>query len=232
MTYAQTVQWLEKRMTSAERAYVCSANVDQLVRLRADPQFAATYRGAALVVPDGMPVVWAARLLGKPVRERVAGIDLLLGMCRLAVQHSYRCFLLGSRPWVVAAAAAALEHRFPGLRVCGREPGYFEDHAAVVARINAARPDLLFVGMGSPRQEIWLGRHFPQLTCRLALPVGGAFEVLAGRRSRAPVRLQKAGLEWAWRLAQEPRRLARRYLVDDLRFLPMVLRELCRLSGE
>jgi N-acetylglucosaminyldiphosphoundecaprenol N-acetyl-beta-D-mannosaminyltransferase len=86
--------------------------------------------------------------------------------------------------------------------------------------------------MGSPRQEIWLGRHFPQLTCRLALPVGGAFEVLAGRRSRAPVRLQKAGLEWAWRLAQEPRRLARRYLVDDLRFLPMVLRELCRLSGE
>jgi len=230
MTYQQTLTWLDQVVLAgrAPRACVFSANVDQLLRLHRDPMFRETYRAADLVVPDGMPVVWSARLLNKPLPERVTGIDLLLGLCRLAALHGRRCFFLGSHSEMVVAAAERLRVRFPGLPICGWHDGYFGDDPLVVARINAARPDILFVGMGSPLQETWLQRNFSCLTCRLALPVGGAFEVLAGKRQRAPWPVQKAGLEWAWRMAQEPRRLWRRYLVDDLKFVPLVLRQLRR----
>ena len=234
MSYPETLDWIESAVLSHEdrRACVFSANVDQLVRYRRDPAFRETYQIASLIVPDGMPLVWAARLLGKPVAERVTGIDLIEGLCRLAAGSQRTCFLLGSRPEVARSAAEALARRFPGLLVRGWHDGYFsrDGEQEVVAAINAARPDILFVGMGSPRQEIWLQRNFGRLACRLALPIGGSFEVIAGRRKRAPRLLQRSGLEWAWRLLQEPGRLGRRYLLDDMKFLLLFWAELrsCR----
>jgi N-acetylglucosaminyldiphosphoundecaprenol N-acetyl-beta-D-mannosaminyltransferase len=234
MTYVRTLQWLESNVLeqACVRACVFSANVDQMVRYHSDTAFRGTYQVADLVVPDGMPVVWAARLLGRPVAERVTGIDLMYGLCRSAARSGQRCFLLGSKKEVAQAAAENLTLRFPGLVVCGWHDGYFFDDAPVVAAVNAARPEILFVGMGSPRQEIWLQRNLGQLACRLALPVGGAFEVIAGRRQRAPRLLQRSGMEWMWRLLQEPRRLGRRYLVEDLKFLLLLAAELRSRRGK
>jgi N-acetylglucosaminyldiphosphoundecaprenol N-acetyl-beta-D-mannosaminyltransferase len=228
MTYKQTLDWLDASVLKREnsRACVFSANVDQLVRYHNDLNFRETYKIADLIIPDGMPVVWSTKLVGTAVPERVAGIDLLYGLCSRAVQNGQRCFLLGALADVVQAAADNLQQRFPRLVICGWQHGYFQRDEPIIHSINAARTDLLFVGMGSPRQEIWLHNNFPRLHCRLAMPVGGTFEVLAGRRRRAPALVQKTGMEWAWRMLQEPRRLGKRYLVEDLRFVPMVFGEL------
>lgn len=228
MTYMQTLDWVDANVLKHEnsRACVFSANVDQLVRYHHDPQFRETYKIADLIIPDGMPVVWSTKLVGNAVPERVAGIDLLYGLCSRAAHGGYRCFLLGAHADIVQAAGDGLMRRFPRLIVCGWQHGYFHRDEPVVDAINAAQADLLFVGMGSPRQETWLKNNFSKLRCRLALPVGGAFEVIAGRRRRAPVLVQKSGMEWAWRMLQEPRRLGKRYLMEDLRFVPMVLDEL------
>lgn len=233
MTYAETLDWLEQEILQRPPARACvfSANVDQLIRHRNDPSFRKTYEFADLVVPDGMPVVWSSRLAGQPVPERVTGIDLMLGLCQRAADKGYRCFLLGSEPEICAQAVEVLQHNVPGLLICGCHHGYFRDDGPVMEAIHHARGDILFVGMGSPRQEIWLQNNFSRLPCRLALPVGGSFEVLAGRRRRAPALLQKSGMEWAWRMLQEPRRLGRRYLIEDLRFLPMALGEIRARRG-
>jgi N-acetylglucosaminyldiphosphoundecaprenol N-acetyl-beta-D-mannosaminyltransferase len=234
MDYRQTLEWLAAEILAREqqRACVFSANVDQVVRYARDPAFRRAYGAAALVVPDGMPVVWASRLAGVPVPERVSGIDLLYGLCAFCTGAGLRCFLLGAHARECGRAAASLQNNFPGLQISGCHDGYFADDEPVVAMINAAQPDVLFVGMGSPRQEQWLERNFARLRCRLALPVGGALEVIAGARRRAPLFVQKLGMEWAWRLAQEPRRLARRYLVEDLKFFALVLHELRQRRGQ
>jgi N-acetylglucosaminyldiphosphoundecaprenol N-acetyl-beta-D-mannosaminyltransferase len=246
MSYACTLDWLEGAVLRQESVRVCvfSANADQMVRCRRDPVFRECYQTAGLVVPDGMPVVWAARLLGRPLAERVTGIDLMDGLCRLAAGSGWRCFLLGSQAEVAGRAAANLTRRFPGLVVCGWHDGYFSPEpwnqpkdatpdadGEIVSQINAAQTEILFVGMGSPRQELWLQRNFARLRCRLALPVGGAFEVIAGRRKRAPLWMQRCGLEWGWRLLQEPRRLGRRYLIEDVKFLFLIAHELRSRPG-
>ena len=205
--------------------------MDQLIRHRHDPAFRETYQLADLAIPDGMPVVWSSRLAGCPVPERVTGIDLMLGLCQRAAHGGYRCFLLGAQPEVCSQTGETLQHNIAGLSICGWHHGYFPQDQPVVDAINAARADILFVGMGSPRQETWLQKNFPLLNCRLVLPVGGSFDVLAGRRRRAPVLVRKSGMEWAWRMLQEPRRLGRRYLIEDLRFLPMVLEEIRSRRG-
>jgi N-acetylglucosaminyldiphosphoundecaprenol N-acetyl-beta-D-mannosaminyltransferase len=233
MTYLETLDWLEQEILRRPPARACvfSANVDQLIRHRNDPAFRKTYELADLVVPDGMPVVWSSRLAGRPVAERVTGIDLMLGLCQRASVGGYRCFLLGSQPEICTQAAEVLQQNLAGLLVCGCHHGYFRDDGPVVEEINLAATDILFVGMGSPRQESWLQSNFSRLRCRVAVPVGGAFEVLAGRRRRAPALLQKSGMEWAWRMLQEPGRLGRRYLIEDLRFLPMALGEIRARRG-
>lgn len=228
MTYRETLVWLDRNVlrTPGQRVCAFSANADQTVRCHAEPEFRRMYDEAGLVVPDGMALVWASRLLGEALPERVTGIDLMQGLCELAARNRYRCFLLGSRPPVLAAAVHNLRARYPGLLICGSHSGYFSDDSAVVEAVNAAQPEIVFVGMGSPRQEAWLQRNFPRLHCPLALPVGGAFDVLAGRLRRAPLPVQKLGMEWLWRMLQEPRRLGRRYLLDDSRFLAIFLHEL------
>ena len=171
-----------------------------------------------------MPLVWSADWLGETLPERVAGIDLLHGLCQLSAHAGYRCFLLGAQPEVNTQACRNLIAAYPPLLVCGTHSGYFEQDLPVVEAINGAQAQVLFVGMGSPRQELWLGRNWAELNCRIGLTVGGAFDVVAGKLSRAPLRMQKIGLEWVWRMLQEPRRLGRRYLIEG--------RSFCRCYGE
>ena len=190
------------------------------------------YGHADLVTADGAGLVWASRQLGQPLPERVTGIDLLNELCQRAADRRYRVFLLGSRPSVANEAADVLHRRHPELRIVGTQHGYFDDddHSDTILRaINARRPDLLFVGMGVPRQEIWMRRYAPRLAVPVVMSVGGSFDVLAGRVRRAPQSWQTLGLEWLWRAILEPHRLWRARLIPH--FMLRVLRDRAQLSS-
>jgi N-acetylglucosaminyldiphosphoundecaprenol N-acetyl-beta-D-mannosaminyltransferase len=206
---------------------VVTPNTDHVVRIRRDASMRAIYERADIVVADGMPVVWASSLLGAPLPERVAGIDLMNAVVASLAARGASVFLLGGDSDVAPAAAQALAASNPGLRVSGTGNGYFDAASddAVVAAVNESGADALFVGMGSPRQEEWALRRGPDLRPRIVLCIGGALEVVAGHRRRAPRWMQTAGLEWSYRLMQEPGRLWKRYLVEDAAFVGVVYDE-------
>ena len=205
-----------------------SVNAAKLVAMRHDVELRESVGACGLVTADGQSVVWAARLLGVHLPERVAGIDLMQRLLVAADKHGYRVYFLGARAEVLETAIARLQDRLPGLEVAGAQNGYFADHEteAVAEAIRRARADILFVAMSSPRKEHFLGRLGPELGAPFTMGVGGSVDILAGLTKRAPAFLQKAGLEWAYRLAQEPRRLGKRYLATNFQFIGMVGKEL------
>jgi N-acetylglucosaminyldiphosphoundecaprenol N-acetyl-beta-D-mannosaminyltransferase len=171
------------------------------------------------VVCDGTPVRWASNLLGNPLPERVAGADLVPRLIDLAATRNYRLFFLGATPEANAQAVANLHARFPNLNISGHYSPPFRplselDHDEIAERIHAAKPDLLFVAFGCPKAEKWIARHYRSLGVPVTIGVGATIDFLAGRVKRAPVWMQQAGLEWLFRLGQEPRRLFRRYATD------------------
>lgn len=211
---------------------VCLANVHMTVEARLDAEFAAILRRADLVAPDGVPLVWMMRRLGAPEQERVAGFDLLVEVCREAAARGISVFFLGSTPDVLAAIRARLARDFPTLRIAGMEappfgPSSGDEERQLIARINQLRPGIVFVAFGCPKQERWMAAHKDQLTAVL-IGLGAAFSVYAGVARRAPAWMRAAGLEWSFRLAQEPRRLWRRYLRTNALFIALALRQLAR----
>jgi N-acetylglucosaminyldiphosphoundecaprenol N-acetyl-beta-D-mannosaminyltransferase len=204
---------------------VVTANASLLVALRRDPALRQACENADLLVADGMSVVWATRLLGCPVPERVAGVDLMVRLLEAGARQALRVFFLGARPDIVARLVEICGERHPGLVVAGWRDGYFAeaDHEAVIAEIREARPDILFVGMPTPFKEVWCDRHRQLLGARVLLGVGGSFDVLAGAVRRAPPWLQRLGMEWSWRLMMEPRKMWKRYLVGNSVFLWLTL---------
>jgi N-acetylglucosaminyldiphosphoundecaprenol N-acetyl-beta-D-mannosaminyltransferase len=202
-------------------------NAAKLVRMKRDPRLRAIAANCGLVNADGQSVVWASRLLGRPLPERVAGIDLMEQLLEVAEQEGYRVYLLGARAEVLVKAVARLQARYPRLNIVGYRDGYFRDEesARICDEIRVAAPQILLVAMSSPRKEYWLTAHGPSLGVPLLMGVGGALDVVAGVRSRAPRWLQKAGLEWLFRLLQEPRRLAARYMGTNAAFVWFVLRQ-------
>lgn len=194
---------------------------EMVMRARRDEAFRAAVEAADLVVPDGIGVVLAARWCGIPAPGRVAGIDLLEELCRRLAARSGRVFLLGAAPGVAEVAARRLQERHPGLQVAGVLDGYFRDDQAVVEALQASGADLLLVGMGSPRQELWMLQHGSRLGIPVGMGVGGSFDVLAGRLRRAPRWMIRLGLEWLYRLLREPGRLGRQMALP--RFLLAVL---------
>ena len=206
---------------------MCSSDLAILMMMRRDPRLQRIVDRAALVVADGQPIVWASRLDGRPLPERVAGIDLIDALATRAARDGHGLFLLGARRPVVEAAARSLAARHPGLAIAGVADGYFgaaeaPERARAVRRSGAR---ILLLGMGVPRQEFFLEEQWDELGASVVIGVGGSFEFLAGARRRAPHWCQRAGLEWLWRFAQEPRRLGPRYLVTNSQFLRQVLGE-------
>lgn len=199
-----------------------------------DERFAGAMRSADLAVPDGISVVLASRLLGAPVPERVTGGDLMEAMCAEAAKCGLHVFLLGGPTGAATLAACNLGRRYPGLKICGTycpPPGFEKDPAELErmrAAISSEAPDLLFVAFGAPKQEIWMSENQPFLPVGVMVAVGAAFERLAGLRRRAPRWMQRAGLEWFFRLMLEPRRLWRRYLIGNCSFALLVLRQVLR----
>ncbi len=203
-------------------------NAAKLVAMRSDEELSEIIRRCEVISADGQSVVWASRLLGDPLPSRVAGIDLMHELLARAEQRGYGVFILGAKPDVLESACEQILERHPRLRLVGRRDGYFSqaDDAAVADEIKAARPDILFVAISSPRKEYWLGRHGREIDVPFVMGVGGSVDVIAGITRRAPRVFQRLGIEWLYRLAQEPRRLWRRYLVTNARFLSLLIREL------
>jgi N-acetylglucosaminyldiphosphoundecaprenol N-acetyl-beta-D-mannosaminyltransferase len=205
-------------------------NAAKIVAMRRDEQLRRAVAGCGMVLADGQAVVWASRLLGSPLPERVAGIDLFHELLGQAAARGYRVYFLGARPDVLPAAVTEAVRRYPGLIVAGASDGYFraEEDPAVAAKIRRVHPDLLFLGMGSPRKELFLSEWGASTRASVVHGVGGSFDILAGITRRAPVWWQDHGLEWLYRACQEPGRLGRRYLATNPAFLGLVARELVR----
>jgi N-acetylglucosaminyldiphosphoundecaprenol N-acetyl-beta-D-mannosaminyltransferase len=216
----------------AERGFAQHAaiNAAKIVAMRHDGQLERIVRTCELVSADGQSIVWASRLLHDPLPTRVTGIDLMQELLALAERRGYRVFILGAKDDVLATAIQRIRDRHPQLIVAGARDGYFSDDeaGAVADEVASYRPDIVFVGMPSPRKEYWLGEHGRRLGAPFVMGVGGSVDVLAGHVRRAPVVLQRLGLEWSFRLAQEPRRLFGRYLSTNSRFIAYVAREAVR----
>jgi N-acetylglucosaminyldiphosphoundecaprenol N-acetyl-beta-D-mannosaminyltransferase len=208
--------------------HVVTVNPEFVMEARRNPAFAAVLAAADLATPDGFGLLLAARALGTPLRGRATGVELTLGLADLAARYGYRVFLLGAAPGVAEAAATELQARFPGLIIAGSFAGSPDPRHEPFLRqlINAARPDILFVAYGHPRQDLWIARNQPYVQIPLAMGVGGTFDYLAGRVPRAPGWLRRIGLEWAYRLICQPQRLPR--IIDAVPcFAWAVLRTLC-----
>jgi exopolysaccharide biosynthesis WecB/TagA/CpsF family protein len=217
--------------TQPRRSHVVvTANASHVCMTRRDPALFDACRAADMVVADGMSVVWALKALGRPVAERVAGIDLMNTLLEAASAQRLRVYLLGARQEVLDTLVAECKRRYPGLVMAGARNGYFgeADHAPIVEDIRASRPDLLFVGMPSPFKDVFCERHRDRLDVPVIMGVGGSFDVMAGVIARAPKAAQAMGLEWAWRLMKEPGRLWKRYLTTNSEFVWLVLREMWR----
>ncbi|MEM9134106.1 MAG: WecB/TagA/CpsF family glycosyltransferase [Actinomycetota bacterium] len=212
VTTEQALDWVAEQATGPGRGRILTLNATGMMIAEQD-EFLARYAGTAeLVVADGQPLVWASPLFGTRLPERVAGIDLVDRMAAQAADRGWPVFLLGAEEATIAEAARELERRHSGLKVAGHHHGFLGDSAAeVAAQIAASGASILFVGMGMPRQEQFIDGHWERLGVDVAIGVGGTFEVITGHLRRAPVLVQRLGLEWAFRMIQEPRRLAGRY---------------------
>jgi len=200
---------------------VVTPNTVSLMRAQRNKDLFDAYLHADLVVPDGIGLVWATRLLGVPLPGRVPGIALAEEMLRRECDSTCRVFLLGGREGVAVRARACLLRRFPGLDIVGTQDGYFSDEEEVIDQVRAAQPDILLVGMGVPRQELFMTRASNRLDIPLMIGIGGALDIFAGDRTRAPRFWQSLGLEWLYRVFQEPRRMRDALLIP--RFMSRVL---------
>lgn len=219
---------IQSWIARAERHYVCVSGVHGLMESHRDPGLRRIHNAAGLVTPDGMPLVWLCRLMGFSHVRRVYGPDLMLALSERSVIHGYRHFYYGGAPGVVETLAARMQQRFLGLRVVGTYSPPFRpltpaEDQQIVARINASGADIVWVGISTPKQERWMAEHIGRLRARVMIGVGAAFDFHAGVKKQAPHWMQQIGLEWLYRLRQEPRRLWRRYLINNPYFVCLML---------
>ncbi len=221
------LDWIKKR----DKRYLSVCPADTILQCHDRPELAAIVNGAGLAVPDGMPVVWLGRLRGLRV-GRVYGPDLMLALCDQGRAAGVRHYFYGGTDALLQALSGKLAARFPGLLVAGSWAPPFRplteaEEESVAARINEARPDIVWVGIGTPKQDFWVARFRDRLEAPVLIPVGAAFNFHAGTVRQAPRWLQHSGLEWLFRLIMEPRRLWKRYLIGNPRFAFLVLKQLC-----
>ena len=204
--------------------YVVTPNPEMVLMSRKNPDFAEAVNKADLVLPDGIGDLYAARILGTPLQERVCGADIYPYLLAHLAKHGGSVFLYGARPGVAEEAAAKLRESYPGLKIAGTQHGYQEDDVQLVQRLEETRPDLLMVCLGAPRQELWMHQHAGMKSVGLMIGLGGCLDLIAGHVKRAPLLWQKWGLEWLYRLIQEPRRIGRMIKLPQILFLALIAR--------
>ena len=227
----ETVEEIDYLIKQKAQVFAVTPNVDHIVKLQSDAELRRAYENASLVLADGIPIMWAAKFLGAPLKEKISGSDLFPKLCEVATEREYRLFFLGGRPEAALKAAEILRNRHAKIQIVGTysPPFNFEndkvENDKIVRMIKDSKPDILFVGLGAPKQEKWIYRHKDEYQVPVSIGIGASFEFISGMVKRAPLWMQKAGLEWFWRLVMEPRRLWKRYLVDDMKFFWLVLRQ-------
>jgi N-acetylglucosaminyldiphosphoundecaprenol N-acetyl-beta-D-mannosaminyltransferase len=227
---ARAVDTIHRWILTRRQSYVCVTGVHGVMESQSDPQLKRIHNAAGMVVPDGMPMVWISRLRGHRQISRVCGRDLMTGVCEASLRHGWRHFFYGGAEGVADTLARRLGERFSGIRIAGTycppfRPLSDEEDRQVVQLINGARPDIVWVGLSTPKQERWMAGHLGKIQAPAMLGVGAAFDFHAGLKRSAPNWMQRSGMEWFYRMCAEPRRLAGRYLTHNPRFLACLLLE-------
>lgn len=218
-TFDETLDAVDSLIATGRPHFFVTANLHYAMLTASDPRLRRVNQEAAFLVADGKPLILASRRTHRRLPERVTGADLVPALCERAALTGYGVFLLGGSPGVAEDASRALTARFPGLRIVGTEappfrPATAEEHAGLVVRIHQAKPDILFVAFGQPKGEFWLAEHYQGLGVPVCVQIGASLDFVAGRVKRAPRMVQAAGMEWAWRIGTDPRRLGPRYAAD------------------
>lgn len=231
-----TLEVVDRWITAGLRRYVCITGVHGIMESQRDQRLREIYNAAGLVTPDGMPLVWISRWRGMRGTTRVYGPDLMLALCERSQAAGYRHFFYGGHDGVPERLAQRLEKRYPGLSVAGtHSPRLLAttegESEEVISRINDTKPDIVWVGLGTPKQEHWMAQHVDRLTASVLIGVGAAFDFHSGLKRQAPRWMQRSGLEWLFRLGQEPRRLWRRYLFNNPLFIWLTLLQLLRSTA-
>ncbi len=221
----------ERVIKAGKKAQVCITPVNSILAARATARVQAIYKHADYVLCDGVPVKWASGFLGNPIKERITGLDVLPRIFPFALQRDISIFLLGASPGVADTLKKVMEAKYPGIKIVGTFVPPFravfskEENQQMIDAINAVKPDLLLVSLTAPKQDIWIAENLANLETHVAIGIGGAFEVAAGMIQRAPLWMQKSGLEWLYRFLQEPKRMFRRYFVEAPVFIPLIIQQ-------
>jgi exopolysaccharide biosynthesis WecB/TagA/CpsF family protein len=233
VTMQQAVNTTLEMINNKGKYYITTPNLDFLYNASNDQHFMQILNSSSLNIPDGKPLILLSRVLGRPLKEKVSGADFFVEVCRKSVDKNISIFLLGSAPGVADKAKGNLEERFNGIDIVGaRSPSFgFEkdevESRELVEKINIVSPDILFVGVGSPKQELWIDKYLDQLDVKVAIGVGASFDFAAGNVKIPPPYIKKIGFAWLWRLTLEPKRLWKRYLVNNLPlFIKLVFKAL------
>ena len=223
LTMEETVEEVEGIIARGTPTQHVVINASKLNLMESDPELAEIVNGCPLINADGTSVLWAARCLGVPMRERVAGIDLFLRLIELAPKKDWGVYLFGAKEEVVLKVKGIFEERYPGIRIVGYRNGYFTeaDEPQIVADMAASDADMMFVAFSSPKKERWVHKYLNQIGIPFVMGVGGSFDVVAGVTDRAPKWMQDHGLEWFYRFIQEPGRLWKRYIVGNAKFVAL-----------
>jgi N-acetylglucosaminyldiphosphoundecaprenol N-acetyl-beta-D-mannosaminyltransferase len=225
----QLVALLDNRIAEAQKTQVCFVPTNTILAARKSRYVMDVYNSADVVMCDGVPVQWASRLLGTPLKQRLTGFDFFPHFIQHCVLKKYSIYFLGAKEGVAKQLAALYQSRYPGIRVAGYYTPPFaaafseEQNAVMRSDINAAKPDVLFVSLTAPKQDIWIHQQLEHLNVKLAIGVGAAFDSEAGSLKRAPILMQQMGLEWFYRFLQEPGRMFRRYFIEAPIFVPLVM---------
>ncbi len=232
VTREQVLALVHTTILERGRLQIGVVNAAKLVSMRSNRLLREDVMSSDIILADGSAVVWASRLLGLPLPERVTGIDLMTGMLEMGSRAGYGVYLLGATEEVSRAVAERIGRVYPGVRVVGRRNGYFTngEEEGIASEIRDSRPDILLIAMSSPKKERFLARRSRHVVVPVCHGVGGSFDVFAGKVQRAPLTWQRLGLEWLYRLKQEPRRLFKRYAVTNTQFCLMTLKEMSRKS--
>jgi N-acetylglucosaminyldiphosphoundecaprenol N-acetyl-beta-D-mannosaminyltransferase len=214
-----------------KKTQVCITPVNSILAARATSRVQEIYKHADFVLCDGVPVKWASKFLGDPIKERITGLDVLPRIFPFALQNNFSIFLLGASPGVAETLKAVMEAKHPGVQIVGTIVPPFravfskEENQEMIDAINTVKPDILLVSLTAPKQDIWIAENLDKLDTHVAIGIGGAFEVAAGMIKRAPLWMQKSGLEWLYRFLQEPKRMFKRYFVEAPVFIPLIIQQ-------
>ncbi|MGL5480061.1 MAG: WecB/TagA/CpsF family glycosyltransferase [Clostridium sp.] len=228
LTLNESVNYIEDKIKENNNSYVVTPNVDHLVLLDKDEEFKKVYENADVILTDGMPLIWMSKLFRKPIKEKVSGSDLFPALCTMAAQKKYKIFLLGAAEGVAAIAADNLKEKYEGLEIAGTYSPKFgfekdkDELDKIIDIVNTAKPDILAVGLGAPKQEKFIYKYKDKLNVPISLAIGATIDFEAGNIKRAPIWMQKCGLEWFYRMIKDPKRLVKRYGKDLIMLGPII----------